>query len=88
MNDANVVEVLKQFFRREVLEGSEVGLDGTTPLLELGLLNSMSVLLLLNDIEQKLGVLISRDEVNPENLKDIDAIVRMVERARSAPPAK
>jgi acyl carrier protein len=88
MNDANVVEVLKQFFRREVLEGSDVGLDGTTPLLELGLLNSMSVLLLLNDIEQKLGVLISRDEVNPENLKDIDAIVRMVERARSAPPAK
>ena len=82
MTKDEIIEVLKTFLLREVLEGSDVGLDAKTPLLELGLLNSMSVLLLLGEIDKKLGVVVPRDQIKPENLKDLDTIADLVLRMK------
>jgi acyl carrier protein len=78
MTKDEIIELLKAFMLREVLEGADVGLDAKTQLLELGLLNSMSVLMLLGEIEKKLDVVVPRDQIKPENLKDLDTIADLV----------
>jgi acyl carrier protein len=85
MTRDSVIATVREFLVREVLEGSDVGLDESTLLLELGLLNSLSVLLLLDEIEAQLGVAVPRDAVTPENLRDMGTIADMVLRTAGAP---
>jgi 2-hydroxymuconate-semialdehyde hydrolase len=81
MTDDDIIVKLTSFFRTEILEGAEIELAPSTPLLEFGLLNSMSVLLLLDHIEKTFAVTIAREDIKPENLKDLSTIAALVRRA-------
>ena len=56
----------------------DVVLEGHTPLLEGGIIDSMGVLELLSFIEGTFGVTVQDDEVVDANLGTLDALTRLV----------
>jgi acyl carrier protein len=71
---------LKQFVASELLDGRDRGLTEHTPLLEWGVIDSLSVAELLTFTSDRLGIDVPQTEVTPENLKDLDAYARMLMR--------
>lgn len=61
----------------------EAGFDETTLLLDEGILDSMSLLYLVTQLEEKNGIKIPMEEVTEENFKNISAIERLVEELKS-----
>jgi acyl carrier protein len=71
---------LRGFVVSELLDGRDTGLDEHTPLLAWGVLDSLSVNVLISFTRERLNIDVPQDEVTPENLKDLDAYVTMLER--------
>jgi acyl carrier protein len=71
---------LKQFVVSELLDGRDTGLDEHTPLLAWGVLDSLSVNVLLTFTSERFEIAVPQREVTPENLKDLDAYVAMLMR--------
>jgi 2-hydroxymuconate-semialdehyde hydrolase len=71
---------LKQFVVSELLDGRDSGLDEHTPLLEWGVIDSLSVAELVSFTSERFRVDVPQHEVSPENLKDLDAYVAMLMR--------
>ena len=71
---------LKGFVVSELLDGRDAGLDEHTPLLAWGVLDSLSVNVLISFTGERLNIEVPQSEVTPQNLKDLDAYVTMLER--------
>jgi acyl carrier protein len=71
---------LRQFVVSELLDGRDTGLDEHTPLLAWGVLDSLSVNVLVSFTSERFGIAVPQSEVTPENLKDLDAYVAMLTR--------
>lgn len=78
MTAADILAGLHDYIANEVLEGEDVGLDNATPLLELGVLNSMEIMRLVSYIESRFAVIVPIDKILAESFKDLDAITDMV----------
>lgn len=89
MQKDDVLGKLKSFFVKEALDGEEEGLDASTPLLELGVIDSFTIPLLLQFVKEQFGVELPNSELNVKNLKDLDALTSLVLRtsSSSSPPA-
>ncbi len=66
----------------EILEGQDEDLLPTTPLLELGLLNSLEIRRLLAFIQARYDIVIPTEHVIAENLQNIRSIAALVDRLR------
>ncbi|GLW24961.1 MULTISPECIES: acyl carrier protein [Microbispora] len=66
-----------------VLEGDDIKVDETTPLLQSGLLDSLRTARLLNFLRRDIGVPIPAAKLDPENFKDVLTIVAMVRELES-----
>jgi 2-hydroxymuconate-semialdehyde hydrolase len=73
---------LKRFVGQQLLDGRDAGLDEHTPLLEWGVIDSLSVAELLSFTSERFDIDVPQDEVSPENLKDLDAYVALLMRLR------
>jgi acyl carrier protein len=82
----DIYHELHAFLVRELLEGEGAELSGGTPLLETGILDSMSLVSLIAFIETELGVMIPNTEVKPQHFVTLDAIVELVARTLAATP--
>ena len=80
MTRDEMLSELKQFVVRELLDGRDTGLDEHTPLLAWGVLDSLSVNVLVSYTSERFGIDVPQAEVTPENLKDLDAYVAMLMR--------
>lgn len=80
MTREEVLDELKQFVVRELLDGRDTGLDEHTPLLAWGVLDSLSVNVLVSFTNERFGIDVPPREVTPDNLKDLDAYVAMLMR--------
>jgi acyl carrier protein len=70
---------LLQYLESSVLgERSGVAIDGATPLIADGIIDSMGVLELLAFVEETFGVVVADDEVVGTNLGTLDALVRFI----------
>lgn len=83
MNEQQVYEVLRQYVARELLHGDDRGLDGKSPLLEWGVIESLSMMTLIDFIQDRFGRPVPDTEIRPENFVDLAAITRMVVRLSS-----
>lgn len=79
-----IADELKTWISREVLEGADVGLDETTPLLELGLIDSMTIVKLQAFASAQFGVRIPHKELTPQNLASIKSIADLIAVHRDA----
>jgi acyl carrier protein len=78
MDEQSMGDALRRYIVTEILEGDEEGLDGQTPLLEWGILNSMEMVRLLAFLGERFEVTIPLQEVGPANFRSIDSIVALV----------
>lgn len=66
-----------------VLDGDDIEVDETTPLLVSGLLDSLRTARLLNFLRRDIGVPIAAADLDPGNFRDVATIVTMVRRLQS-----
>jgi acyl carrier protein len=79
-----IAEQLIDWISREALEGADVGLTESTPLLELGLINSLTIVRLQDFASSQFGVRIPHVALTPQNLSSIRAISDLVAGLRGA----
>lgn len=73
-----LIDDLQAFIVREVLDGDDLGLDQTTPLLQYGIINSITLVSLLAFIEQRFLLTIPAAELVPQNLVNLETIAELV----------
>jgi len=78
MQADEIFNKLKSFIANELLDGTDGGLDQTTPLLEWGVLDSLSMVSLLAFIEESMGIHVPDKEVKPENFENLQAIIKLI----------
>ncbi len=86
MRHAETLEILRAYLVDEVLDGSAIGLAPDTPLLEWGILTSLSTMRLVSFIGERFAVQVPLDEVIGSNFKDLDAVARLVDSLATTPP--
>jgi acyl carrier protein len=79
MQRTEMIEQLRTFFIEQVLDGKDIGLDETTPLLEWGILNSLEMMRLLGFIRRQFGIEIPASQMVADNFVDIRMIADMIE---------
>ena len=78
MDAAEVLGDLRDYVQREVLSGRDLELDGSTPLLEWGIIDSLSLLRMIVHIQDRFGVEVPPERLVPEYFNDLDTITEMV----------
>lgn len=79
MSTPDVATEIKNYIAEEILDGEDVDdLDESTPLLELGILNSMELMSMVAHIQSTFGVEVPTEAIVPTNFKDIAAITAFV----------
>ena len=73
------------FVAREFLDGDERELTPTTPLLEWGVLDSMSMLALLAFVEDELEIRIPDEAVRPESFQNLDRLATLLAKLAGTP---
>jgi acyl carrier protein len=77
-----MLDALRGFVVQELLDGRDTGLDEHTPLLAWGVLDSLSVNVLVSFTNERFGIEVPLSEVTPQNLKDLDSYVALLTRLR------
>lgn len=72
------MKALSDYLVKQVLDGKNIGLDETTPLLEWGVINSIEMVRLLNFISQRFGVDIPAEKMVADHFANLDSIVNLV----------
>jgi acyl carrier protein len=78
MQRRNVLETLTAFIEQEVLQSEHAGVEPTTPLLEWGILNSLSTAQLMAFIHDRYGLFVPADRIVGANFKNLDAVTDLV----------
>jgi acyl carrier protein len=92
MTDAQAyAEPIRDFVVAQLLEGHGGDLEVDSPLLELGIIDSFSLVEIVVFCERRFGIRIPDSELTPVNLESIAALARLLERlagaGASGPPA-
>ncbi len=74
----SIIASLRSYVVEEVLEGRDVGLETTSPLLEWGILNSMELAKIVRHIKENFGVHVPDEQIVAENFKDLQSIGSLV----------
>jgi acyl carrier protein len=79
MESQEITERVMKFIRDKFLDGDPQGeLDENTPLLTLGVINSLNVMQIVTHIRNDLGVVVTSMEVNGDNFKNVRAITSLI----------
>lgn len=81
----DVRDALTTFIRENLAQDTPYEVDDDTPLLELGILDSLKTAMLLNYIRDKLGTPISPHMVDAPNFRSARTIAALVGGLMSAP---
>lgn len=78
MKQLEVFEGLKGFISEEILDGKDIGLDGSTPLLEWGIVNSMEIARIVSFVYDRFNIEIPSDKITLEYLKDLNSLTDLI----------
>jgi acyl carrier protein len=78
MQRTTIIEQLKIYIGRTILEGKDIGLDETTPLLEWGIINSLEMVKLLSFIREQFAVDITPDKLIPDYFANLATLADLV----------
>ncbi|NHD15973.1 MULTISPECIES: acyl carrier protein [unclassified Actinopolyspora] len=74
----DVLANLREFVLENVVKDSEADIDGRTPLLELGILNSLSTAELIAHVRAEFGVFVPPERIFGSNFKNLEAVTSLV----------
>lgn len=78
MQDQVIFESLRAYVSERILQDSSVTIEPDTPLLEWGILNSISTLQLIGFIREQFQVDVPPEEVAGRNFKDLRSISQLL----------
>lgn len=78
MDTTPVYNQLKNFIANQILFDQDEGLDASTPLLELGLIDSLTLLSLITFVEEHYSISIPIEKVVPKNFENLEVLTSMV----------
>ncbi len=78
MSRQMVIDGLKSYISNEVLDGQDIDLDGSTPLIEWGIINSMEIARLVAFIQDRFGVEVPSDKITIDQFRNLDALSNLV----------
>jgi len=78
MDSKEVEARVCSFIEKTLLGGNSEGLDQNTPLLELGVVDSMGITRLTTFLETEFGLRVPVEELSAVNFASIEAIARLV----------
>ena len=78
MNKEQILTTLKSYIADEILEGDAADLEASTPLLDLGVLNSLEVARMMGFIQRSFGFSVPLASIRVENLRTLSALTEMV----------
>jgi acyl carrier protein len=78
-----VIKDLTSFVATVILEGNDVGLTPSTPLLDHGLIDSLSLAKLLAFIKKEYATEVPNRELRPENLQTLTTVADLVVRVHA-----
>jgi acyl carrier protein len=82
MND--IRQDIRTFLEQD-LSRDLAGVDDTASLLQAGVLDSLGVMQLVAFLQDRFGIVVSDDDLVPENLESVGAIVGFVSRLQHEP---
>ena len=74
----NVLERLKHFVAKDILDGKDMGLDYDTPLLEWGVLNSFELTRMVAFVREELKIEIPPNKVAAQHFKDLNSLADLL----------
>jgi len=74
----DVQMALIRYVADEVLDGKDISLDATTPLLEWGVVNSLEIVKLINFIRSRFNISIPSDKVTAEHFQNLHSLANLV----------
>lgn len=78
MKHQDVQETIRKFIEQDILHGAQVTLDAHTPLLELGILTSLSTMRLVKFVREQFAVDIPISDMIGDNFRDLAAIATLL----------
>jgi acyl carrier protein len=78
MSQSDVIHHLKEWVSKELLEGQDIGLEETTPLLEWGVINSIEIARLVSYIEDEWSISVPEEMVVLGNFENLQAIASLI----------
>jgi acyl carrier protein len=80
-----VLTALSEFIAREILDGHDIGLDGRTPLLEWGIINSFEIARVVAFVADRFGVRIPPQRIEVRHFDTLEHLSELVV-SLAAPP--
>lgn len=78
MQQAEILDSLKNYIARELLDGQDIGLEASTPLLEWGIINSIEMARLVTFIQNRFNVAVPADKIVIQHFRNLAAITDLV----------
>ncbi|RCG33322.1 acyl carrier protein [Sphaerisporangium album] len=78
MDESEVADVLRKYLTERILDATDVAIEPDTPLLEWGILNSLTTTRLVGFVREHFGIEIPTEEMVGQNFKDLRSIGRLV----------
>jgi len=79
-----VIDDLRGYISTEILDGQDIDLDASTPLIEWGIINSMEIARLVAFIQDRFGVEVPSDKITFDQFRSLDALSNLVLEQRQA----
>jgi medium-chain acyl-[acyl-carrier-protein] hydrolase len=87
MKQTEILDSLKNYISSELLEGQDIGLDASTPLLEWGIINSLEMARLVTFIQNQFEVVVPADKIIIQYFKNLTSITNLVVELTQREPA-
>jgi acyl carrier protein len=78
METSEVLQRLKGYISNQILEGNDIGLEASTPLLEWGIINSLEMARLVAFLQNCFSVEIPPEKIVVEHFRDLKSIAALV----------
>ena len=78
MQHEEILGILRDYIAKDVLDGKDIGLEPSTPLLEWGVINSLEIVRLVGFVSRQFGVSVPGDKVTATYFKDLRALAGLV----------
>jgi acyl carrier protein len=79
MSEQVILETLRGYVNDQILQDSTVTIDPDTPLLEWGILNSISTMQLIGFIRERFQVDVPPEEIAGRNFRDLRSITKLLD---------
>lgn len=84
MTQIDIQNRVRDFVVNELLQGQDRGLDESTPLLDWGIIDSLSLMTLVSYLEDQFSVRVPDEDIGPDNFGTLKAVGAMVVRLKEA----